>query len=289
MPAATVNGVRLAYEINGSGTVPLVLVHGSWVSRRSWDPVLQGFAQSCRVLWYDRRGHSESERPTKQGSVHEDVADLAALIEHAGLAPAWVVGSSFGGSIALRLAGTRPELVRGVLAHEPPLLSVLQGDPAATPFCRRSEKRSQRSSAASSPGIMRAPRSSLSMRRPWDPAPGRNSRKRSRRSASRMLRPSWTKRTIRTSLASIPTAYRPVRDRCCCPSATGACRCSMPWSPSSPRCYLMQRSSHSPAPGMPHMSRIRRPISTVPWPLSGVMRFRNSLYHDVEPRSETYG
>lgn len=134
MPAATVNGVRLAYEITGTGTVPLVLVHGSWVSRRSWDLVLPGFGQTCRVLSYDRRGHSESERPAKQGSVHEDVADLAALIDHAGLAPAWVVGNSFGGSIALRLAGTRPDLVRGVMVHEPPLLSVLQGDPAAAPI-----------------------------------------------------------------------------------------------------------------------------------------------------------
>jgi pimeloyl-ACP methyl ester carboxylesterase len=45
-------------------------------------------------LSLDRRGHSKSERPASQGSIREDVADLAAQIEHFGLAPAWVVAKS---------------------------------------------------------------------------------------------------------------------------------------------------------------------------------------------------
>ena len=101
--------------------MPLVLVHGSWDSHHDWDLVVPRLADSFRVLTYDRRGHSESERPTGQESVREDVADLAALIEHLGLAPAWVVGNSFGASIILRLAGERPELFRGLIGHEPPL------------------------------------------------------------------------------------------------------------------------------------------------------------------------
>lgn len=127
MATANVNGVQLSYEFKGAG-VPLVLVHGSWVSHHSWDLVVPRLAESFRVLAYDRRGHSESERPAGQGSVREDVADLAALIEHLGLAPAWVAGNSFGASITLRLAGERPELFRGVIAHEPPLFSLLADD-----------------------------------------------------------------------------------------------------------------------------------------------------------------
>ena len=130
MPTATINGVRLAYEITGDGDIPLVLVHGSWVSRRGWDLVVPGLAESFRVVTYDRRGHSESERPTTQGSVHEDAADLAALIEHLALTPAWVAGNSFGASIALRLACTQPAVLRGVIAHEPPLFALLANDPA---------------------------------------------------------------------------------------------------------------------------------------------------------------
>jgi pimeloyl-ACP methyl ester carboxylesterase len=134
MPIAHVNGVDLFYELKGDGDVPLVLVHGSWTSHRSWDPVVPRLAGSLRVLAYDRRGHSASERPAGQGSVREDVADLAGLIERLGLAPAWLVGSSFGGSIALRLAAERPDLLRGLAVHEPPLFGLLAGDPATAPL-----------------------------------------------------------------------------------------------------------------------------------------------------------
>jgi len=130
MPTANVNGMRVFHELTGNGAIPVVLVHGSWSSHRSWDLVVPGLAQQVRVATYDRRGHSGSERPATQGSVHEDVADLAALLENLQLAPAFVVGNSFGGSIALRLAGQRPELLRGVVAHEPPLFQLLGSDPA---------------------------------------------------------------------------------------------------------------------------------------------------------------
>ena len=132
----TVNGVRLACEIHGTGDIPLVMVHGSWLSRRTWDLMLPQLADSFRVVIYDRRGHGESERPSRQGSVREDVADLAALIEHLELAPVWVAGQSFGGSITLRLAAEQPDLLRGIIAHEPPLFSLVADDPAVAPMLK---------------------------------------------------------------------------------------------------------------------------------------------------------
>ncbi|HEX6132251.1 MAG TPA: alpha/beta hydrolase [Actinomycetota bacterium] len=134
MATATVNGVRLFYEMAGDGGAPLVLVHGSWDSHEDWDLVVPRLAGSFRVFAYDRRGHSRSERPAGPGSVREDVADLAALVEHLGLAPAWVVGNSFGASITLRLAVERPDLLRGLVVHEPPLFGLLADDPALAPM-----------------------------------------------------------------------------------------------------------------------------------------------------------
>ncbi|MEW6269133.1 MAG: alpha/beta hydrolase [Thermodesulfobacteriota bacterium] len=134
MATAVVNGVRLFYELTGTGDVPLVLVHGSWDSHAAWDLVVPRLAESFRVVVYDRRGHSASERVAGQGSVREDVADVATLIEQLGLAPAWVVGNSFGAAITLRLAAERPELLRGMVAHEPPLFGLLAGDPALAPL-----------------------------------------------------------------------------------------------------------------------------------------------------------
>jgi pimeloyl-ACP methyl ester carboxylesterase len=126
MPTAQINGVELYYQLSGQKGNPLVLVHGSWGDHHNWDPVVPTLASSFRVLTYDRRGHSQSERPAGQGSKREDAADLAVLIEHLDFAPAHIVGSSFGASIVLRLASERPELFRSLIVHEPPLFGLLK-------------------------------------------------------------------------------------------------------------------------------------------------------------------
>jgi pimeloyl-ACP methyl ester carboxylesterase len=133
MAMAMVNGVQIFFEVKGSG-IPLVLVHGSWDSHHDWDLIVPRLADSFRVVTYDRRGHSQSERPPGPGSIREDVQDLAQLIEHLGPAPAWVIGNSLGASIGLRLAAERPELLRGLIGHEPPLFALLADDPALAPM-----------------------------------------------------------------------------------------------------------------------------------------------------------
>ncbi|MDX6760731.1 alpha/beta fold hydrolase [Streptomyces sp. F8] len=77
--------------IEGDGE-PLVLVHGSWTDHHSWNAVLPHLTRAHRVLVYDRRGHSLSERPPGQGTRTQDEDDLAALIEMIG-APVHVAAS----------------------------------------------------------------------------------------------------------------------------------------------------------------------------------------------------
>jgi len=125
LPRQHVNGVELYYELTGTGD-PLVLVHGSYTDHASWQSVAPGLAERHRVLSFDRRGHSRSERPTAQGARRTDEDDLAALVRELDLGPVHLVGSSYGGSIALGLAARRPELVRTVAVHEPPLLGVAE-------------------------------------------------------------------------------------------------------------------------------------------------------------------
>jgi pimeloyl-ACP methyl ester carboxylesterase len=131
-----VNGVRLYYELHGSGE-PLVLVHGSWGDARSWRFVVPGLAESFRVAVYDRRGHSRSERPDTHGSVDEDGDDLAALLGALDLAPCHVVTNSYGGNIALRLATRRPQIFRSLTCHEPPLWSLLEDEPETREILRQ--------------------------------------------------------------------------------------------------------------------------------------------------------
>jgi pimeloyl-ACP methyl ester carboxylesterase len=128
VPLLEVNGVRLLVEQSGEGD-PLVLVHGSWDHRLVWALIEESLAKRFRVVSYDRRGHTGSEDSSEPGSRRDDENDLAALIETLNLAPANIVANSFGGSIALGLAGRRPELFRSLCAHEPPLLSLAADDP----------------------------------------------------------------------------------------------------------------------------------------------------------------
>jgi pimeloyl-ACP methyl ester carboxylesterase len=139
MSTVRVNGVDLYYELSGSGE-PLVLVHGSWGDHHNWDPVVASLSESFRVLAYDRRGHSASERPAGQGSVFEDADDLAALVEELELAPAHIAGNSFGAVVVLRAAIRSPEVFRSLIAHEPPLFPLLAGtelEPALEEVQRR--------------------------------------------------------------------------------------------------------------------------------------------------------
>ena len=120
MPVEEINGTPISYETVGEGE-PLVLVHGAWVDLHAWDLVAPAFADSFFVVTYDLRGHGRSTiDPPDAGDVHDDVADLAALIERLEIGPTNVAGNSSGACIALRLTVERPELVRRTLAHEPP-------------------------------------------------------------------------------------------------------------------------------------------------------------------------
>jgi pimeloyl-ACP methyl ester carboxylesterase len=131
MPISLINDVRLFWEQHGDAGAALVLVHGSWVDHHTWDSVVPALARSFRVFTYDRRGHSQSERLRAQGSIEEDVADLAAFIKTSKRAPAHVAGNSSGAAIALKLAAAEPDLLASAIAHEPPLVGMIQDHPMA--------------------------------------------------------------------------------------------------------------------------------------------------------------
>lgn len=126
MSIARVNGVELYYEDCGSGEC-IVLTHGSWTDADGWRPAATLLAEHYRVVSWDRRGHSRSGEGNHPGSRAEDAADLAGIIEHVSGVPVHVVGNSYGASVTLTLAATRPELVTSVSVHEPPLFGLLYG------------------------------------------------------------------------------------------------------------------------------------------------------------------
>jgi pimeloyl-ACP methyl ester carboxylesterase len=128
---ATIGGAGLYYEVRGSGPTVL-LAAGIPGDAGQFETVAGLLAADHQVVTYDRRGNSRSPRPVgwSATSVDEQVADVAGLLEFLGTGPVVVYGTSNGAILALELALSRPELVRGLMLHEMPLLSVL-ADPEA--------------------------------------------------------------------------------------------------------------------------------------------------------------
>ncbi|HLO80012.1 MAG TPA: alpha/beta hydrolase [Chitinophagaceae bacterium] len=141
MPIDQVNGVKLYWELTGNEGPLLVLVHGSWGDHNNWNAVVGDLSKSFRVLTYDRRGHSKSERREEQGSLDEDASDLIALIEHVGESTAHIAGNSGGAAVALKTAAQHARVFETLVVHEPPLFDLLKGIPEATPYLQAVESR----------------------------------------------------------------------------------------------------------------------------------------------------
>jgi esterase len=119
MAEAHVNGVRLYYEEHGQGP-PILCVHGTGGSALMWGAAVPELARLGRVIVYDRRGCTRSQRPDpyNKTSVGEHADDAAALLEARGVVPAAVVGRSYCGEIATDLALRHPERVRALVLLE---------------------------------------------------------------------------------------------------------------------------------------------------------------------------
>lgn len=134
MPHATVNDVRLFYQQAGPAGAPdVVLIHGITGNMAVWmlSGLVQKLARQFRVTAYDMRGHGYSETPTENYTSADMSDDFAALHTELGLGPAYVLGHSYGGTVALHTADRYPQKVKGLVLSDPfvPALRRLQRDP----------------------------------------------------------------------------------------------------------------------------------------------------------------
>jgi 3-oxoadipate enol-lactonase len=115
---ARVNGIEIHYELHGREGAPwLVLSHSLACSTRMWDPQIEAFKDSHRILAYDMRGHGQSEAPATPYTLEMLAEDVVALMRHARVARASFIGLSIGGMIGQTLALRHPGLFeRMVLA-----------------------------------------------------------------------------------------------------------------------------------------------------------------------------
>jgi pimeloyl-ACP methyl ester carboxylesterase len=111
VPTTSVNGLNLYYEIEGDGE-PLVLIPGFAVGRWIWFKQTDELAQDFRVITFDPRGVSASDKPEGPQSIALLADDLAHLLQAIGVTSAHIVGASFGGFVAQEFALKYPSMVR---------------------------------------------------------------------------------------------------------------------------------------------------------------------------------
>ena len=122
MDRAVVDDIGVAYEEAGSGDA-VVCIHGAFVAD-AFRPLLseRRLTDRYRVVSYHRRGYGESDPADGPLTLAEQAADSRRLLTYLGIPRAHVVGHSFGGAVALRLALDAPELVGTVTLLEAGLL-----------------------------------------------------------------------------------------------------------------------------------------------------------------------
>lgn len=113
--SADANGIRTNYLEDGRGDQHVLLIHGSGpgvTAYANWRLVIPELAEHFHVVAPDMVGFGFSDRPEGITYGLETWVDqTVGLMDTLGIRKAHVVGNSFGGAIALRVAARQPERV----------------------------------------------------------------------------------------------------------------------------------------------------------------------------------
>src|SRR5262245_17393040 len=108
---AEVNGLKMYYEIHGSGQ-PLVLLHGAFGFAEGWGAMLPTLTKTHQVIAIELQGHGHTNDLDRPLTYEQMAEDTAALLDQLKVKDADFFGYSMGGTVALGVAIRHPELVR---------------------------------------------------------------------------------------------------------------------------------------------------------------------------------
>ena len=112
---APVNGLKMYYEIHGSGE-PVVLLHGAFMTITSnWSGWIEELSKTRRVIAVEMQGHGRTADIKRDISPENLADDVAALLDYLKIPKADILGYSLGGGAAMQCAIRHPEKVRKVV------------------------------------------------------------------------------------------------------------------------------------------------------------------------------
>lgn len=109
------DGTEIVYDVYGSGSTALVLIHGWSCDRGYWDEQLEPLSAHHQVVTLDLAGHGESGSTRQDWTMASFGQDAVAVIKNLGLDKVVLVGSSMGGDVILEAALRARERVVGLV------------------------------------------------------------------------------------------------------------------------------------------------------------------------------
>jgi pimeloyl-ACP methyl ester carboxylesterase len=111
--AVSLDGVRIAYDVNGNGA-PIVLLHGGLQNRQVWHTAgyVDRLKSEFKVIAIDLRGNGESDKPTASTdyAIDKHCQDILAVANECGIDQFALWGFSLGGNIGRYLAAQSPRV-----------------------------------------------------------------------------------------------------------------------------------------------------------------------------------
>lgn len=125
-----IDGVALAYDVDGQGESAIAFVHG-WCSKAAhWDRQVEYFARTHRIVRWDRRGLSRSGGAPAATSPTCHADDLARILDHLGIGAVTVIGHAGGGPATISFAAHHPERATGMVLVDTRLYDPMAADAA---------------------------------------------------------------------------------------------------------------------------------------------------------------
>jgi pimeloyl-ACP methyl ester carboxylesterase len=113
------NTVELVHTDTGSGDPALVLIHGLCCDLSDWQPQVEHFSKSHRMITPTLRAHGQALKASPHGAAPLDMAilasDVVALLRAKGITQAVVGGHSMGTRVAHEVRRQAPDIVKGLI------------------------------------------------------------------------------------------------------------------------------------------------------------------------------